>query len=118
MIEFISAWADLIAFILSFCVGRSVFMIGNRGIIPNTSLDGTKPFSFIVSFIAFTATRRMNLFCMCGKSCLIFLKMRLSGPCNFSPIPRELWAFTPDNLNVIPLISDNFFHRSDVKTDP
>lgn len=85
-------------------------MIWNRGMNPKTNLEGTRPLSFIVSF-----THLMAIF-----SCwsLNFLKMQWSGSCNFSPIPIELCALTPENRSSIPNISVICFHLSDVKMEP
>ena len=54
-IEFIYICAAASMGIRSFCEGKLVLMIGDLGIIPKTRSEGTRPFSPIVSFIAFTA---------------------------------------------------------------
>lgn len=56
VILFISACAIFIISIISLCLGRLVFSIGNLGSMQNTNLDGTNPFYPMVSFISLSKT--------------------------------------------------------------
>lgn len=60
MIEFITICARDNDYTLSFCPEKSVLMIGNRGMITKTNLEGTRPLSFILSFIDLILMFRMR----------------------------------------------------------
>jgi hypothetical protein len=66
IMEFIAICAAAITSILTFCFGNSVFSAGYLGIKPNTNSEGTRPFSPIESFMAFTPSYRRVPAGMCG----------------------------------------------------
>lgn len=58
-VKFISTCAELVAFICSFWLGRSVHRVGKLVMILNTRRKGIRLYSFVLPFIALTVLREM-----------------------------------------------------------
>lgn len=118
IIAFIQIWAFDIISIRSLCFGSYVAIIGSRIVISKTTLQGTSPFSPIVSFINYTATFRSLLSLTEGKYIFNLLKILRNGSWSLSPIPSELCARVPKSQISILVLLDSLFYFSDVYTGP
>lgn len=117
MIAFIFMWTSAIIYNRSFCFGRSDTTIGRQGIISKTNRLGTKPVSLVVSFIAFNIIFKSVFSLTEGNYISALLKILRNGLWSLSPIPKELCDLIPERQISMSVLSNSFFHFSDVNTD-